>query len=137
MRRVAFGAMALLLLGTAASKAEDGLVTVELNKLQDEGTACQAFMLLQNTTPLSFEALALDLVMFDREGIISRRLAVEMAPLRAGKTTVKVFSMDGLECTGIGRILLNDVVTCTADTEAPDCLGLITTASRADAEFVK
>ncbi|MEM0922424.1 MAG: Tat pathway signal sequence domain protein [Pseudomonadota bacterium] len=130
-------AMAFAMLAPLPVLAEDVKVMVELNKLETEGSACQAYILLQNKTETAFENLALDLVMFDPDGIIARRLAVEMAPLRAGKTSVKVFGIDGLTCEGIGRVLVNDVLSCTAGGAAKsDCLGLIETVSRGPVELI-
>ncbi|MEM9736988.1 MAG: Tat pathway signal sequence domain protein [Pseudomonadota bacterium] len=112
-------------------------VGVELNKLEDQGSACQAFMVLENGTDLAFESLSLDLVLFDGAGIIARRLAVEMAPLRPGRTSVKVFGIEGIACADLGRILVNDVLSCQAG-GAPrdDCLGLVQTSSRAPVELI-
>ena len=130
--------LAILFLAVAPAVAQQGLVKVELNKLEPGDAACQAFLLIENTTPTSFESLTLDLVMFDPDGIISRRLAVEMAPVRSGKTSVKVFNIEGLACTGVSRILVNDVLSCNADgTARKDCLDVIETASRGSVELIK
>lgn len=119
-----------------AAVAKDGKVLVELNKLELEDGICQSYMLLQNGTNASFEGFTLDLVLFDTDGIIVRRLAAEMAPLRAGKTSVKVFGLNGLACDAIGRILVNDVLDCQADgTPRNDCPDLIETASRGSVEL--
>ena len=56
--------------------------------------------------------MALDLVVFDRGGTIMRRLAVDVAPLRPAKTTVKVFDISETSCSAIGSILVNDVIHC-------------------------
>ncbi|MEM6933729.1 MAG: Tat pathway signal sequence domain protein, partial [Pseudomonadota bacterium] len=94
-------------------------------------------ILIQNETELAFSALSLDLVMFDPDGIISKRLAVEMAPLRAGKTSVKVFGIDGAACGGLGRILVNDVLSCEVGGSARnDCLEMIETASRGPVDLI-
>ncbi|MEM9011162.1 MAG: hypothetical protein AAGE18_08050 [Pseudomonadota bacterium] len=136
----AAAALALFALsGTGYAQDGDGKLTVELNKLEPQGTACQAYIVLQNGTEAAYDELALDLVMFDTDGVIARRLAVDMAPLRAGRTSVKVFAVDGLACDGISRILINDVLSCVPTGEAEgqaDCVGLIETTSRASAELI-
>lgn len=122
----------------APAQAADGMVSVELNKLEATNNACRAYLVLQNGTSHAFESLKLDVVMFDADGIVARRLAVEAAPLSTGKTSLKVFDVDGLACTEVGRVLLNDVLTCTGDGGALDgCIDMIEPASRTDAPFVK
>ncbi|MEM6546280.1 MAG: Tat pathway signal sequence domain protein [Pseudomonadota bacterium] len=117
--------------------AEENRVKIELNKLEAQSDACQAFILIENGSGTAFDSLSLDLVLFDVEGVIARRLAVEMAPLRVGKTSVKVFGIDGLSCDAIGRILVNDVLSCKADGVDPTtCLDMIETTSRAPADFI-
>ena len=126
-----------LLWPTGALGGEAG-VTVELNKLEPRGADCHAYLVLENGTDSVFESLKLDLVMFDPEGIVARRLAVETAPLPARKTRLKAFEIQGLACDGIGRVLLNGVMSC-ADAEGPreGCLGLVDTAARGGLSFIK
>jgi len=129
----------LALLGVAgpALAAEDG-VSVELNKLEPNGAACRAYLVLENGTASAFETLKLDLVMFDTDGVVAKRLAVETAPLPAAKTSLKVFDMDGLPCERVGRVLLNDVMACAdASGARDDCLGLVAPAARGPLEFIK
>jgi len=128
----------VLLVTAAGARADDGGVTVELNKLEPNGGACRAYLVLENGTASAFDTLTLDLVMFDTDGVVAKRLAVETAPLPAGKTSLKVFDIDGLPCGAVGRVLLNDVMAC-ADASGPrdDCLGLVAPAARGPVAFVK
>ncbi len=122
----------------ATAVAADGEVHVELNKLEPNGAACRAYLVLKNDAGAALETLKLDLVMFDTDGVVARRLAVETAPLPAGKTSLKVFDIDGLACEAVGRVLLNDVMAC-ADASGPrdDCLGLVTPLARGPVAFIK
>ena len=136
-RRVA---LALALLGSpiGAAAAEEGGLRVELNRLEPLDDACRVYLVLANGTAEAFDAFKLDLVLFDTDGVIARRLAVEAAPLRAQKTSVKLFDLDALPCDRIGTVLLNDVLACSG-TSGPvaDCVARIETASRASAQLVK
>lgn len=126
----------LAVLGTATAATAE--VRVELNKLEPHGGDCRAYLLLENASGAGFENLALDLVMFDGEGVVARRMAVETAPLPAGKTSLKAFDVDGLACAGIGRVLLNDVLECVDDAgPRGDCLALVSTAARGSVPFVE
>lgn len=142
-RRTGFaGGIALIVVVLAAAfaptsaSAQAGLVSMELNKLEQRDDACLAFLVIENTTPTAFDSFSLDLVAFDTDGVIANRLAVEMGPLRSGKTVVKAFGVEGVPCDGIGRLLLNDVVRCSDDGgERGDCLDIVSTSTRSAAEF--
>lgn len=122
----------------AVVAAEDGVISVELNKLEPQGDACRAYLVMENGTGEAFESLRLDLVMFDGDGIIAKRLAVETAPLAAGRTQVKVFGIGDVACGDIGRVLLNGVLACAdAGGERDDCMGRLTTASKTDVPFIQ
>ncbi|PWG63722.1 Tat pathway signal sequence domain protein [Sediminicurvatus halobius] len=128
----------LLLALPAVAQAQGGPVSIQLNKLEPDGDACRAYLLMENGSDSDFESLSLDLVMFDNDGIIARRLAVETAPLPAGKTSVKVFGISDLPCGEIGRVLLNGVLDCVDQTgERGDCLGRIAVDSLAGVPFIE
>ncbi|RKT44842.1 Tat pathway signal sequence domain protein [Thiocapsa rosea] len=115
-------------------------IKLELNKLepQPESNACRAYLVFDNSAGPAIEALQLDLILFDQEGVIARRLAVDTAPLRAAKTTVKLFDIPDLACTDIRRILINEVLECR-DAEGPhtDCIERLTLSTRAETPLVK
>lgn len=115
-----------------------GGLRLELNKLEPMESACRAYLLFENRTASAFSSLKLDLVMFNPEGVINRRLAVEGGPLPAGKTSVKLFDINDVACSSVDRVLLNGVLSCSdAEGERSDCLALIETASRSNADFFK
>lgn len=137
-RRYCSAALALgIAASTAPLNAETGL-NVELNKLEAVEGACRAYMLFENTSASAFSSLKLDLVLFGNDGVIIKRLAVEGAPLPQGKTSVKLFEISGLTCAEIGRVLLNDVISCRDDSgDRDDCVASITTSSRGAVTFFK
>lgn len=116
--------------------AAGGPVVLELNKLEPAGGtgACQAFVLIENGAG-ALDSLNVDLVMMDPDGVIARRLAVELGPLRAGKTSVKVFRIEGVECGRIGAVLLNDVIGCAPAPASGDCFSLVSTRARGPVAF--
>lgn len=127
-------AAAVLAALVTSAPARAAPVNVELNKLEPNNGACRAFMVTENGRDTALSSLKLDLVMFDDDGIVAKRLAVELGPLPAGKTRVKAFDIDGVSCQGISRILLNDVLSCSG---AEDCLSLVSVTSRSDADFIE
>lgn len=134
--RMVLIAASLMLFCTAAS-AQVGGIVVELNKLEQVNNACRAYLVTQNLTDTHFQTLLLDVVMFDNNGIVAKRLAVELGPLPAGKTSLKVFDIVGLPCDKIGQLLLNDVIQCRDKSGVrTDCLSLVRVSSRDEVAFI-
>jgi hypothetical protein len=124
----------LFLLACSSGQAAAATVGIELNKLEPAGTNCRATLVITNGTETAFQDLLLDLVIFDQESIVAKRVAVDVAPLPAGKTSVKTFDISEIGCDTIARVLLNDVTSCGQD---KPCLPLIDVTSRASAPFFK
>ena len=130
-------ALAMLITPHTAFASDESLL-VELNKLEPNEGDCRAYLVLENKSASAFESLKLDVVVFDTDGIVAKRLAVEAAPLPLGKTSLKVFDIGGLPCDRVGRVLLNEVMTCAdGSQERGDCLALMSTSSRAPIPFIK
>ena len=106
-------------------------IGVELNRLEDQGGNCRAYLVITNPGSAEFSGFALDLVVFDRGGMIMRRLAVDVAPLRPAKTTVKVFDISETACGAIGSILVNDVIHCRDKSgDVAGCVERLSTSSK-------
>lgn len=110
----------------AAPAAEP--IRIELNSAAPAQRQCRLSFVIENKAERAIGSLKLDLVLFGRDGVIDRRLVAEMGPLRAAKTMVKTFEVDG-ECTALGSILVNDVTACAPD-DAGACLARIELKSR-------
>src|SRR5215471_11356695 len=105
-------------------------IGVELNRLEDQGGNCRAYLVITNPGSAEFSGFTLDLVVFDRAGTIMRRLAVEAAPLRPAKTTVKVFDIAETTCGAIGSILVNDIIHCRNPSgDVAGCIDQLSTSS--------
>lgn len=138
------GSAALVALAAQPAGAQQGgaaaaTLGVELNKLEQTGAACRAYMVLTNRTATALERLSLDLVVFDTSGVIDRRLAVALGPLAAGRTQVEVFDMAGLECARVARVLMNDVLECSPGrvAEATTCAEALRVSGRGDIAFIR
>jgi hypothetical protein len=113
-------------------------ISLELNKLETSDKGCRAYVVVSNPSATSFDAYKLDLVMFQADGIIGRRFAVDLAPLRPSKRTVKLFELDGTNCDGIGSFLVNDVMECRSDAgPVNDCLARLQVKSLTKVEISK
>ena len=128
---------AILLAGPART-ADAPAVTIELNKLEPQGKACRAYLVIDNPSDAAFQALKLDLVVFRTDGVIDRRLLIDLAPVRAAKKSVKIFDIDALACDAVGSVLLNDVTDCR-DATGPvlDCAARLKLSSRAGPALTK
>lgn len=140
-------APAVLLLAASPSLAQSspspqsspgGLFSLELNRLDGINGGCRVTIVEKNGTGMAFSALKLDLVVFDGEGIVAKRVGVDAGPLKAGRTVVKTFDLKGLACESVGRVLINDVLSCDAGGLTADaCLDVVEPRSRATAAFDK
>jgi hypothetical protein len=113
-------------------------LALELNKLETYDKGCRAYMVINNTGDSAYQAVKLELVMFQPDGVIAKRIAIDLAPVKASKKIVKLFDIEGLACDKVANVLLNDVMECKADTGiVPDCLARVTLSSVAGAGFTK
>ena len=130
--------LGLLTAATATHAAEAATLAVELNKLETFDKGCRAYVVINNTSDVIYQSVKLDLVLFQPDGVIARRFAVDLAPLKATKKTVKLFDIDGLACDKISSVLVNDVMECKSETAAvSDCLSKMGLSSVAAAPLTK
>lgn len=83
---------------------------VELNRLEQLDSVCRVYLVFENKLGSPLEALQLELVLFDSQGFVWRRLTLDAAPIAEDKTSVKLFDLADTECDQMGRILINDLV---------------------------
>ncbi len=133
-------------LAFAQEAATPPVLTLELNKLEPVpattaggAAGCRAYLLA--TDPEGgprVDAMRLDLVLFGTDGVIARRIALDVGPVQPGRMQVRPFELRDLPCDSIGQILVNDVLSCTiAGAEQKDCADRIRTASRVSAKLVR
>jgi hypothetical protein len=121
--------IALLAMASSAIAGTADPIRLELNAAEAVQNRCRLSFVIENKGEGAIESLKLDLVVFNRDAIIARRLVTEMGPVRGVKTLVRAFEVDA-ECGQIGSILVNDVTACApASPEA--CLDRLALSSRA------
>ena len=135
---IAFGLM-LMATGLAGpAGAAERELAVELNKVEDLDGGCTGTLLFQNSLGATLDRFNLDLFLFDASGVIMRRITIDMAPLRNGKTSVGLFRLIDGSCADLSRILVNDIPSCRAeDGSEVDCLAGLSVSSRSAVELIK
>ena len=107
-------------------------IRLELNRLEARDGLCRVWMVVNNADPAALDPVRLDLVLFGRDGVASRRLAVDIGPLPGGRTVVRLFDVAGQPCDDVGQVLMNDVLACGGTTvaERTACADRVTPVSR-------
>jgi hypothetical protein len=129
----------LVILGLRAPVvAQQGSISIELNKLEAQGSQCRAYFVINNKNSTNYQELKLDLVLFLPDGVIGRRFAIDLAPLNAHKRTVKLFELADIACDQVGSLLINEVLQCKAETgPIDDCLKEIEPSSLTKAQLTR
>jgi hypothetical protein len=127
--RIAAPVPALAQTPAPEAAGETGRVSIELNRLEARNEGCRVWMLVRNPGA-AVDPLRLDLVVFGKDQVVNRRIALDLGPLPAEKTMARIFDLTGTPCDGVGHILLNDVLACGPDAPAA-CLARLAVSSRA------
>src|SRR5690606_31904422 len=85
----------------APAAAEPSRLAIELNALKSAASDCQMALLFTNGLAIDIDALALELVVFDGEGVMDRVLRVKSSDLPAGRKRLKLFKLEGLDCAAV------------------------------------
>ncbi len=138
-------AVAALFVPALAYAQDAPMLSLELNKLEPVPAAagaspgCRAYIVA--TDPEGgpkVDAMRLDLVLFGTDGVIARRIALDIGPIQPGRTQVRPFDLRDLACEGIGQILVNDTLICKiGGADQTDCLDRVKTSSRISAKLAK
>ena len=120
--------------GTAGAPQALPRLAIELNKLETYDKGCRAYVVINNPGAVAYQSVKLDLVLFQPDGVIGKRIAVDLAPLKPSKKTVKLFDLEGMTCDRVASVLVNDVIDCKADSgPITDCVSTMAFTSVAPA----
>lgn len=125
--------------GLAAATAQDAKdsLSIELNKVEQKESGCRMSFIAVNQLPARLEKTALEIVVFDRNSIVSQMLVLDFGRLPSGKTKVVEFELP-YKCDTISRVLVNGVSECVGVGDqdmAEVCLNALRTGNRAQIEF--
>ena len=119
MRMAVATIMASLTLATGTVAQDEDLgevVAIELNTVKPNEGGCTLTFMVTNGHPRPIEKAVYETVLFDRAGQVDRLTLFDFGALPAGRSRVRQFSVQGIACEDLSRILINGAHTC----EAPD-----------------
>lgn len=120
----------------SAPASADGALAIELNRLEQNGSACRVTFVTKNGLGAPLDELAVELVLFDKAGLVSRMTAASFGAMETGKTLVKRFDMPDLACADVARVLVNGVAACKGDgLDGKACAQGLSTTNRTGATF--
>ncbi len=128
----------LLALAAATAGAQSTALSIELNRLEQDGEGCRFDLVIANRLEVAFSSFSADLVFFDHDGVITTRASTHFGRLRPLKTHLRSFVLSPFDCGNVARVLLNDIIQCGHDQgEAFDCLDAVEVSHRGAVALVK
>ena len=132
-------AVAAAMIGLAAcgtARAQDKVISIELNDATNVDKACRLVFVAMNQTGTLLEKTSYDVVTFDSTGKVGQSLTFQFGRLPVGKTKVVQFDLPEQSCDKISRLLINDASECAVGGNASDlCLDALKTTTRVKIEF--
>lgn len=121
---------------TAMAQEAPRSIAIELNGAEANDKACRLSFVVANGLEQSIDDMALELVLFDKDGRVDRFVVVRTAKVPAGKSRVRQFDIPEATCPSIARILVNDVKECAGEGLTPAaCAESIKVATRSTIKF--
>ncbi len=128
----------LLALPAATAGAQSKALSIELNRLEQDGEGCRFDLVIANRLEVAFSSFSADLVFFGHDGVIITRASTHFGRLRPLKTHLRSFVLSPFDCASVARVLLNDIIECGHDQgEAFDCLDAVEVSHRGAVALVK
>ena len=106
---------------------------IELNKVETVENTCTAYFIVRNTTPDLLAQVNVQLFVFDTPGQIQGAFTLPFTDIRPNSEKVGVFQIAQSACTGVSRVLINDIADCqgTGGTPIAACNTMFAASSRA------
>ncbi len=130
--------VSLLVCAAIPATAEEGIgkaVSVELNAVKPVDSGCMLTFLVINGHDSQIDKLVYETVLFDPNGQVERLTLLDFGALPPARPRVRRFTVPGLACDQVSRILINGASTCEAPGLDPAaCEAGLVTHSRTDIE---
>ena len=104
---------------------------IELNNARQAGKNCRLSFIVQNRMPSAIKALALEIVLFNGQGLVEQFLKLKAGALPTGKMRVKQFDLKDRNCGDVSKMLINQIAECKGENLSPAaCTGALSISSR-------
>ena len=111
-------------------------LALELNAIEPGDGGCRFTFVIANQLGAALDKAAFEIVLFDKAGMVDRLVTLDFKALPQGKTKVRQFDLPGVDCAGVGRVLVNDATQCEgAGVDATACLRALEPATKTAIEF--
>ncbi len=121
---------------TFSSLAQTGNLALELNTATDVDNGCRLTYVVNNNVGTPLLKTSYEVVVFNKEGKVSRFLVLDFGQLPVGKTRVFRFDVAQQKCGDISRLLINDIDQCETEAGKSDtCLSQLKSESRTEIDF--
>ncbi|WP_028034860.1 hypothetical protein [Chelativorans sp. J32] len=139
--RLAFSLILALAAGIGHALAqEDGnpppSLSLELNGAEASQRGCRLTFVAANRLGKDISRTAYEVALFGKDGVVKRLTVLDFKELPDGETKVRQFDLPDLNCSDLGRILLNGATACEGP-EASACMERLETATRSAVTFGK
>jgi hypothetical protein len=113
--------------------ADENAIGIELNKVEDTEQGCRPHFLFNNQSGHQLNQFQVELVLFDEQGVYSKQIRLDMAPLYENKKVLASFLLSDVPCEQISSMLINDLPNCKNSSGTDlDCLALLQVSSKSD-----
>jgi hypothetical protein len=129
-------ALASPLIAAAQEIDQEPRLAIELNALQPSDRGCRVTFVATNHLEGDLDRAAYELAFFDTDGLVARLAVVDFLDLVQGRTKVRQFEFAGMDCSAVGRILVNDLAECTGtDVAAASCMSRLSLDNKTSIQF--
>jgi len=128
--------IASLALPALAEESDIGAaLSVELNAAKPSEDGCTLSFVVINGHAARIDRLVFETVLFDAGGQVDRLTLFDFGALPPARPRVRQFSVPGIACDALSRILINGAATCEAPgLDASACEAGLIVQSRTDIE---
>lgn len=124
-------------LGLADETDLGAAVLVELNAVKSAETTCTLTFLVLNGHETEISKAVYETVLFNSSGQVDRLTLFDFGALPPGRPRVRQFTVPGLTCENLGRILINGAHACdAAELDASACEAGLVVDTRTDIEVI-
>lgn len=114
IRKVNMAILTSLVFANTAVAQETNAVSIELNTVKPSEGSCTLTFLVTNARDKPIEKAVYETVLFNTDGQVDRLTLFDFGTLPPDRPRVRQFTISGLACDGLSKVLINGAHTCEA-----------------------